>query len=199
MRLTPELFEQITGCKESALERVGGRSLDDPRSAARLPLAFRTVACRLTNEGYGRPVPVHVCDISVLGIGLTHAADVSLGKKFAICMKARTDEGGLIPLQCETVNARPVGKALMRLGATFAAVEDMHALLRALAPRPTAPAEAAPPALAGSGTTVAHAGPSAPAAAAAAPGTTAVAPAAPPNRPLSMADEIKRIRDAMLS
>lgn len=198
MRLTPELFEKITGCKESALEQVGPRRADDPRGASRLPLAFRTIACRLKDGAYDRPIPVQVCDISVLGIGLTHAADVLLGKKFAICLKARTEDGGVIPLQCETVTARPVGKALVRVGATFTAVENVHSLLRALPPRPAPSVPPASPASPAQSAAVVSD-------AAAANGTVVVGPAhpgeaSPELQPASSeADEIKRIRDAMLS
>jgi hypothetical protein len=151
MRLTPELFEQITGVKESSMEQSHVKNGGDLREAPRLPLAFRSSACRIDGGQYRDPIQVQVCDISAISIGLTHAVEDRLGKTFVIALKPR-NKGDAIAVHCEMSNFRAAGQTRLRVGATFVRLGDEQDVRRCLGlapvltPVPEKSVIAAPPA-----------------------------------------------------
>jgi len=196
MKLTPELFEQITGVKESSLEQ-SLKPKDDLHLAPRLPLAFRTSACRTDGDKFDSPIQIQICDISVTSIGLTHAAKDRLGKTFVIALKPPRNASP-IAIHCEMSTFQSVGQTLIRVGATFIRVGTELDLRRCLG------LDGAAALAAGNHTSkVPVSGPSNRASATRRVSQPATAPlvamqaAKPTDGPEP--DEVKRIRDAMLS
>lgn len=121
MRLTPELFEQLTGVKESALEQLQPKRKNDLRAAPRLPWAFRSSACRIDGDRLGSPIQIQILDVSVIGIGLIHALQDTLGETFVVAIKPRRN-GGPIAFHCQMANCQSAGPTRIRVGATFVRV-----------------------------------------------------------------------------
>ena len=131
MRLTPELFEQITGVKESALDQSQAKIAGDLREVPRLPLVFRSTACRMDGDKFDHPIQVQVCDFSTMGLGLTHALQDRLGKNFVIALKPR-GKGPPIALYCETIRFQSAGPTRIRVAARFVCFGIERDVLRCL-------------------------------------------------------------------
>ena len=190
MQLTPELFEQITGFPESSLEQLQSKVKNDLRVAPRLPLAFRAAACRIDSGRFDPPIQIHICEISVMGITLTHAVEQRLGKAFVVAVRPHS-KGQPIAIYCEMTNFQSAGQTLMRVGAKFVRVgtdlDVRHCIGIAISGNSTPHAPSVTPSA-----------PSKPAHPTVQPPVRATPPATEPAASLE-AGEIQRIRDAMLS
>ncbi len=118
MRLPANLFRDITGCESTGMAVLP----HEKRRAARIPVGAKATAVVTGKDLAPATVQVQVREISVLGVGVLHPADVDLGAEFTL--KVNKLSGDTVAIRCAAVRTCRVGKTLSATGASFTRLDD---------------------------------------------------------------------------